>query len=135
MKMKFPEHIFKRWVILTAVIKDQINMQRLSPITEMFDIYIETVLKPGKSDEEMIAALSDVERILKIEPKSKSWFWDYNDKIQNIPDAERFMYLYKEMKSLLAGLPQDELPSYSRKFEPGYLEFFNDSDLFDDEEF
>ena len=133
-KLIFPEHVFKKWIFIHFLLRDQVKLQRLLPLEEIFNTYMESILTPGKTEDEMYY---DALKILnKLNKKPTDWIWDVQTEIHNLSDAERFTCLFKKMKELLELTKiyrrhSNFYETYSRYLTEDYIQFLQDSELYD----
>jgi hypothetical protein len=131
-KLKVPNKAFKHWVIIAKTLRDDVQMHRLDSLIKAqktFDAYLDCWLFE-KPENEMMDITTQLESNWD-KNALKEFYWDYSLEIQNMTDGERYLWLLKEMKSILLLTNDDLKSSYSRKFEESYIEWMKDSELFD----
>jgi len=131
MKLVMPEHLFKRWVTISLLLKDEIQMHRNFVIRDVYETYVNFILIPGKKENEISFATCRLET--KFKNKIKSWYWEYNKELHYLKDAERFMWLYKKLFSILEQNKFNKAfyDTFIHKFDSNYIEMITDSELFD----
>ena len=134
--MFITQPIFKRWVILSGLILDYQRVHRILPMEAIFECYINNILIPGKTEDEVLEATRNLIReIPAIKYPLKEWYYEYLPEIHNLKPVEQFLWLLRRMREILNmksfGINKEVFEIYKRKLSEDYINLIHDSDLFD----